>query len=124
MSQPQTAPDAFLNLNDAYQLSTAVLIVIFVTQTLQRLTGLEPKWIAALVSLVTAAIGVIQQGGLPWYAAALQAFIRACQLYCMAGGAVGLTTKQMWAKRAPDMTEAASSDQTRQTVRPFWVRWF
>ena len=118
------APTGLLNFQDAYQLTTATFIVGFVTQAIQQLSGWNPKWIGVVVSLVTACLGVVEQGNLPWYGFILQVFIRACQLYCMAAGGIGLIAKRRWRKKLPITVADGSVDSRKSFIRPFLVRWY
>ncbi len=126
-------PAGLLDFQNAYQLSTAVFIVVFVTQTVQLLTGWNPAWVGALVSLLTAMLGVAEQMPLPWYGAILQVFIRACQLFCMAGGAVGFITKGLQQYRiirglttSKQQVTDVDVGLTKETclARTFWKLWY
>jgi hypothetical protein len=117
-------PTALLEVKDAGVLSTAVVIVVFITQTIQRLTGWNPRWVGAAASLFTASLSLIGRH-LFWYEAILLVFLRTCQLYCLGVAGVTILAKQPWKPKRPlkHSTDIDSKVES-QLSRPFWVRWY
>ena len=115
----------FLDLTNAYKFNCASGIVIILTQAVQWLTGWRPRWVGAVMSLLIATIGVLENHtkSLPWYNYFFEVLLRACQLFVYCGTLTGFITKG-WRTHRAKKGKRSLTKPVGGPSRPFWIPWF
>jgi hypothetical protein len=117
----------FFELNTAYQFNCACAIVIILTQAVQWLTGWQPRWIGAVISLLIAALSVLEKPppSPSWYDNLFfEGLLRAGQLFVYCGTLTGFITKGWRNYRAKKGEQPFTAQAVGSPSRPFWMPWF
>jgi hypothetical protein len=117
----------FLDLTNAYKFNCASGIVIVLTQTVQWLTGWQPRWVGAGMSLLIATLGILENppSSSHWYDnLCFVVLLRACQLFVYCGTLTGFITKGWRAYHAKKGGESFAGQAHGELSRLFWIPWF